>query len=178
MAGKRAEIGASGHWGREDFSRFEAEPLVLESWSANVDFLFPLSSMITIKGEAFKGANLDDYFGGIGQGISRGYADHHPEYMEIESKGGWLAVDIDPTEKVQAGFGFSIEDPLDSQLTRGESRSRNQAIWGNLFYNFTSYLKTAGEVSYWKTDYVYPEEPEPIEPSKAWRYQGTLIFTF
>ena len=111
------------------------------------------------------GKNLDDYFGGIAQGINFGLE------TEIDSKGGWVAVDIDPTEKVQTGFGFAIEDPEDDQLSAGQ-RSRNQAIWGNLFYNFTDYLKTAGEVSYWTTDY------KDGDAGNAWRYQHTLIFTF
>ena len=166
MVGKNAELGFSGHFGRENVGNANGgHDLELESWSANFDFLIPVHRAITVKGEAFTGKNLDDYFGGIAQGINFGLE------TEIESKGGWVAVDIDPTEKVQTGFGFSLEDPEDSQLSAGQ-RSRNQAIWGNLFYNFTDYLKTAGEVSYWKTDY------KDGELANAWRYQHTLIFTF
>ena len=166
MSGKSAALGVSGHWGQEDIGAQNGiHDHELDSWSANLDFLFPVSQSVAIKGEVFAGDNLDDYFGGIGQGVN----------LELErdvgTTGGWAAVEFDPTEKLQTGFGYGIEDPRDRDLEAGQ-RALNQAIWGNAFYNFTSYLKTGAEVSYWRTDYKEGDQ------GRSWRYQGTLIFTF
>jgi len=166
MGGKNAELGLSGHWGQENVgggNGFHDEQL--DSWSANLDFLVPVSKSVVVKGEVFAGDNLDDYFGGIGQGVN------HELGRDVGSTGGWVAVELDPSSQIQTGFGVGLEDPRDSDLNAGQ-RAFNQAIWGNVFYSFTSYLKAGAEVSYWKTDYKDGEQ------GKAWRYQHTVIFTF
>ena len=65
---KPTTVGVSGHWGREQYSSDNK----VDSWSLNLDVLQPICPVVTVKGEAYVGENLDDYFGGIGQGVRTG----------------------------------------------------------------------------------------------------------
>ena len=45
-------------------------------------------------------------------------------------------------------------------------------MWGNFFYDFTDYLSTRWEASWWATDYKGDEE------GTAFRFQGAMVFVF
>jgi len=166
MGGRSGALGFSGHWGQEDIGpEMGLEDPEFDSWSTNLDVSIPLGGKATFKAEAFNGKNLDDYFGGVGQGINLALD------REVESVGGWASVEFDPTDKARFAGGVGIDDPEDADLADG-SRSLNRSVWGNFFYDFTDYLSTAWEVSYWATKYKGEEE------GTAFRLQGALIFSF
>jgi hypothetical protein len=166
MAGRAAAVGLSGHWGQEDLGRtLGLSDPELDSWSANLDLLIPLGGTAVFKAEAFTGKNLDDYFGGIGQGINL-LLD-----TEIVASGGWAAIECDPIDNARFAAGFGIDDPDDAQLNKGE-RTLNRSIWVNAFYDFTDYLSAAAEASYWATDY------KDAEDGTAFRFQASMFFNF
>ncbi len=166
MAGRSAALGFSGHWGQEDLGTLMGlEDPELDSWSANLDLQIPLGSKATFKAEVFTGDNLDDYFGGVGQGINRDLG------REVAATGGWAAFELDATDKARSSVGFGGDDPVDEDLATG-ARSLNRSVWGNFFYDFTDYLATAAEVSWWATDYKDEED------GTAFRVQGAMIFRF
>jgi len=168
MSGNRAGVGFSGHWGRENPHFLDApEPyeLTFDSWSANVDFTFPLTDRVTLKGEVFTGSNLDDFFGGIGKGIN------FSKQMAIDSTGGWVAVDFRANDQILTSFGYGMEDPDDEALD-DFNRSKNSATWANFIYDITSHVRTGVEISYWRTHY------KALEMGKAFRIQYSLIYSF
>ena len=168
MADNRAGVGFSGHWGRENPHLLDAQvpyELTFDSWSANVDFTFPLTDRVTLKGEVFTGSNLDDFFGGIGRGINFG------KQMAIDSTGGWVAVDFRANEQVLTTFGYGMEDPDDEALNNA-NRTKNSSTWANFIYDITSHVRTGVELSYWRTHY------KTLELGKGFRIQYSLIYSF
>lgn len=82
LTNKASVFGISGHYGKEEID-FPTGQIRAKSWSMNGDFNIPLSECLSIKGELFLGYNLDDYFGGVLQGINRGMQEI------IKTAGGW-----------------------------------------------------------------------------------------
>jgi len=166
LAGKPAGVGISGHLGKEELRERLGEVVpTFDSWSLGLDYSLPVSPKVTVKGEVWTGQDLDDYLGGIGQGINLVSGD------AIESKGGWLAVEITPGPRSFIGVGVSVDDPKDEDLLPGQ-RSRNSSVWTNYLYNVRSYLRTGLEISHWATDYI------DLEDSSAFRLQSTIIYSF
>jgi hypothetical protein len=168
MADNRAAVGFSGHWGRENphrVSESELEHLEFDSWSANVDFNFPLTDRVVLKGEVFTGSNLDDFFGGIGQGIN------FNQGLAVDSSGGWASVEFRPDDQVLTSFGYGLEDPDDETVIHG-GRTKNSSVWANFIYDITSHVRTGVEMSYWRTHY------KALELGKSFRIQYSLIYSF
>ncbi len=164
--GRRGKIGLSGHWGREHLEEGLGLPAPnYDSWSANLDFLVPLASRGTLKGEAWMGQNLDDYFGGVGQGID------FDREREIEAMGGWLAYEIRARPDLLATIGLGLDDP-DNATLPGGARSRNRALWANFLWDFRPALRFGLEGSWWQTDYL------DLEDGSSFRLQSSLIFSF
>ena len=136
-----------------------------DSWSANLDLQLPVAVRGTIKAEAWSGANLDDYFGGIGQGI------HFAEATEIEATGGWLAYEARFGSETLASMGYGLDDPKDEGLPAG-ARSRNQVVWANLLWDFRPALRFGVEGSWWQTAYLGGDEGSSL------RLQSSLVCTF
>ncbi len=168
MADNRAAVGFSGHWGREN-PHFLEEPepgaVNFDSWSANVDFTFPLTDRVTLKGELFTGLNLDDFFGGIGQGVNLAKKE------AIKTSGGWASVEFHPNDQVLTSVGYGLEDPSD-EFIRNKGRTKNSSVWANFIWDVTSHVRTGVELSYWRTHY------KTLDLGEAFRIQYSLIYSF
>jgi hypothetical protein len=166
MGSGTASLGLHGHAGRENL-RHELGDEIIElsasGWGG--DMTLPLGSL-TLSGEFWTGWNLDDYFGGIGQGI----AVSGTVAQSVASTGGWgeMAWRDGPT-RFHAGFG--LDDPDDADLMAG-SRARNLALWSNVQRDFGGSLSAGVEVSRWETRYVGMEE------GSSMRVQTSVIYSF
>lgn len=147
-------FGISGHYGQEevDFSNGkvaseEDDQEHMDSWSVNADFLVPLTSCLGFSGEAFMGKNLDDYFGGVLQGINAA------EGEEIMSHGGWAQVSYQPYQTVKTNVGFGIDDPDNGDLNPGD-RDFNRYYFANVLYTLIPPVTLGLEYSNWNTGYV------------------------
>jgi len=166
LSGRDGRFGFSGHWGAESLHEEMGEPkLDVDSWSANLDFILPMGSRTVFKGEAWTGENLDDYFGGIAQGVN------FQSGEVVAASGGWATVEFRPVEKVLTSVGFGMDDPDDEALARG-GRSRNQAIWTNVLWNIRPVLTFGLEASWWDTEYV------ELDDGSSMRLQASLIYRF
>ncbi|KPJ58552.1 MAG: hypothetical protein AMJ42_03080, partial [Deltaproteobacteria bacterium DG_8] len=117
-----------------------------KSWSLNGDFDLPLTERFSIEGEAFVGYNLDDYFGGILQGVN-------PTTQEvIKTAGGWLQLSYKHSDKWKYHLGFGIDDPKNTDLSK-EMRSRNSFYFANVIYTLIPPVNVGLEYSYWETEY-------------------------
>jgi hypothetical protein len=144
-------LGCSGHVGNQvfDFRPPNPDPvddLVRPTWSFNIDFSWPITKRLSLQTELFTGENLGAYMGGILQGIDRGTR------RGIRSRGGWVDVGYNWTEQLRSHVGYSIDDPIDSDLTSG--RTYNHFIFSNVTYDVTKSLMLGLEVSVWKTLWV------------------------
>jgi hypothetical protein len=168
-----AILAFSGHYGQEEWDTDKSgNQKTVDSWSCNIELSMPLSEKLLFAGEYFTGSNLDDYFGGIGQGVTKtGTSSATYNVTEIRSNGGWgaLKYTINPVTSVSLGAG--LDNPNDNDLAVG-ARSRNQTIFGNVITKLTPNFILGLQLSDWKTDY------KNAPGSDALRAQTSLTYKF
>ncbi|MFC1671722.1 hypothetical protein ACFL01_01170, partial [Planctomycetota bacterium] len=163
---RSVSIGVSGHVGREEYdidATGDNEDAVTDS--INIDVSVPLTDKISLKGEYYQGRNVDNYLGGIGQGLDAATVE------EIESQGGWLAASFGPHRQWQFNLGYSADDPDNEHLAAG-ARSRNVTAFGNAFVTLNKSIRLGFEVSHWETNYIAEGEADSI------RVQTSCIYSF
>jgi hypothetical protein len=149
---KHTVFGITGHYGEEEidwelnqFTLGEKQERV-KSWSVNGDFELPLTEKVAVKGEAFVGYNLDDYLGGVLQGVN-------PTTQEVvKTAGGWMQLSYTHSDKWKYHLGFGIDDPKNNDLSPG-MRSRNSFYFGNVVYSLIPPVDIGLEYSHWETEY-------------------------
>ncbi|HLA29383.1 MAG TPA: hypothetical protein VJZ49_15960 [Syntrophales bacterium] len=144
---KDTVFGISGHYGKEEIDWSGTKQGRIKSWSVNGDFDLPLSDRVSVKGEIFIGSNLDDYFGGIGQGVNA------TTQTAIKTMGGWMQVGYQHSKKWKYNVGLGIDDPRNDDLTFG-MRDRNSFYYGNVMFNLIAPVTIGLEYSYWETGYL------------------------
>ncbi|MCJ7693001.1 MAG: DcaP family trimeric outer membrane transporter [Sedimentisphaerales bacterium] len=159
---KPTEVGFSGHYGEEEYGSRD-----LDTWSLNLDLTQPVNKWLTIKGEMFKGENLDNYLGGIGQGVRNATttADN-----EIGSKGGWVAATLGPWEKWRFNIGAGIDD-VDADDVNAGARTLNRSVFGNVIYSLNKNTEIGLELSHWRTDYKGPGDAEDFRAQTSFIYK-------
>lgn len=168
LSGRDTTIGISGHYGQEEYDFDNADNNEnFDTWSVNLDLSLPLTEQLELQGEVYTGENLDDYYGGILQGVNP-----NPGIMtEVEAIGGWGAFSYTPFKEWNFNAGYSIED-LDDDGLSPNMRAQNQSVFGNVFYQINKATIVGFETSYWDTEYVNLEDGDSL------RFQGTLIYKF
>jgi hypothetical protein len=158
-------VGLSGHWGREKYSPSER----LDSWSVNLDVFQPINPVVTVKGEVYVGANLDDYFGGIGQGVRFGGI---PSFgTEIGDAGGWFAVALGPWGPWSFNAGAGLDD-VDEDDVNVNGRTSNRSVFANAIYALNKSADIGVELSQWRTDYRNADDVDDF------RIQTSFIYKF
>lgn len=144
---KPTTIGVSGHIGKEEYDTDNTGKHVdLDSQSINLDVTQPVCPGLTVLGELFTGKNLDQYFGGIGQGVNTATLE------EICDKGGWVAVNLGPWSNWSFSLGTGF-DAVDRDDVADGARTRNSSVFGNVLYAFNKNAQVGFELSRWETDY-------------------------
>jgi hypothetical protein len=166
VGGRPLSLGAYAHHGRENLHcELGGEPVDLSSSSWGAYLTLPLGA-VALNGEAWTGWNLDDYLGGIGQGIR--VADQMAE--NVGGRGGWAELSVKHgAASLRAGAG--IDDPDDDDLWVS-ARARNTVVWGTAVRDAGGGLSYGMEVSRWETTYVQSTT------GTSWRVQGSVTFTF
>ena len=140
-------VGVSGHIGEVEFDDTVLGPDIRRrTWSGNIDVRVPFTERLGVQGECFVGENLSPFLGGIGQGINVVTGD------TVRNAGGWFEVWYDWTPTLHSHVGYSVDDPVDSDIPKG-GRTYNQFYYGNLIYDFTKSFLVGVEVSSWETLY-------------------------
>ncbi len=171
-------LGLSGHYGQEeiDLDQFD-NSRDIDTWSTVLDWTVPLTEKLQVTGEAWMGENLDDYLGGIGQGIHGidldGNAANGAEYASegIFAKGVWTALSIGPWGRLSYNVGGAIDDPDSNDLNAGQ-REQNMTLFGNVFCKVNDAILTAFEVAYIDTEY------KNLLDGDSLRFQVALMYKF
>jgi len=167
---KPATVGVSGHWGEEEFDvNASGDNVKFQSWSINLDYSQPFTQWLALKLEAFTGENLDTYLGGIGQGLDFPVPNDATTADEIDAYGGWAAANVGPFDGFSFLLGYSIDTVRATDVSVG-SRTKNQAIFGNVVYQIVENTSVGLEVSYWRTNYRKEDEGDAV--------RGQLAFIF
>jgi hypothetical protein len=163
-AGKKNIIGISGHYGQEE-ADWAASGVDLDSYSGNIDFVIPLSARFTLSGEAFTGKNLDDYFGGILQGVNT------TTRNEISTTGMWSQLNFAYNKEWQYNAGYGMDNP-DTNDINSTNRDKNSFYFVNTMIKVLPMLTIGFEYSYWETEY------KGAADGTANRFQTSAIFTW
>ena len=165
---KPTVIGVSAHWGREQYSSDEK----FDSWSLNLDVLQPICPVVTVKGEAYVGANLDDYFGGIGQGVRTRTVGGTTLFQKaIGDRGGWFAVTLGPWDAWSFNVGAGL-DEVESEDVDALARTSNRSLFANAIYALNKSADIGVELSQWRTDFKNADDVDDV------RIQTSFIYKF
>jgi hypothetical protein len=163
---KPTTVGVSGHIGTEEYDlSSNGAHQDFHTWSGNIDLTQPICQGVTLLGEFFIGEDLDNYFGGIGQGVNT------TTLNEIGSKGGWAAVSLGPWGPWSFNVGGGADSVNNADLNTG-NRSYNSSIFGNVLYAINKNATVGVELSQWTTRYRGPGDADDT------RLQGSLIYKF
>jgi hypothetical protein len=160
------KLGLSGHWGREDVERPSGGLHDgFSTWSAIGSFVLPFSPKVSLQGTLWTGANLDTYFGGVGQGVNRALG------RSIDATGGFLQLVLNPTPKLNLNFTAGLDDPENDDLAAG-MRSANRHLSTTLFYSWTPAVRTALGLTDLQTSYLGQADASTL------RVHSALYFGF
>ncbi len=171
---RKLMLGLSGHFGSEKVATYNTgdadEPITVpekdyDSWSIIGTLVIPLCKEAMLQGAVWCGENLDNYFGGVGQGINK------LQQAGIAAEGGWAQLVLNPTEKININLGYGPDNPDRDDLNTGD-RTKNELFFGNLFYHLTDAVTLATEYSHLTTSYKGGDD------SINNRVQGSVIFRF
>jgi len=177
-------IGYSGHTADEEYD-FNAGGLSkrIKSRSNCWDVSLPICDWLGLKGESWNGQNIDDYFGGVGQGIlvsstgsgtvvnATAFGGTFQKAEAIEGKGGWLEASFGPFKAWRFNLGMSVDDP-DNRDLPATARSKNSSRWFNVLHDLNEAVQIGVEFSKWETDYKNGTSGENN------RFQTSLLYKF
>ncbi len=166
---KPATIAVSGHYGQEQWDTdFYNTHKTLDTWSCNLELSLPLSQKLLFAGEYFTGANLDDFWGGIGQGVNTIH------WKAIRSNGGWAALRYFASPATTFSLGAGIDNPNDNDLAgySKNPRTNNRTIFANVVTQVTPNFILGFQLGEWITDYMN------LPDSHAVRAQSSMTYKF
>ncbi len=147
------------------------------TWSFNVDGQCKLTDKLGVMGEAFTGADLSTFLGGIGTGICPCLR------VPIRSTGGWIDVYYDWSKSTRLASGFGLDDPRDNDSLLG--RTYNHQYYANVLWTLNKAIQTGLQVSVWKTLYheervgqIPPELLTPDAPGNSVVFEWMFKYAF
>ncbi|MBU1122860.1 MAG: DcaP family trimeric outer membrane transporter [Candidatus Omnitrophota bacterium] len=143
--GRKSTVGVEGLYGQD--TSVDRVPY----WAGGVDVSLALMDKVSLKGEFFRGANLNDFLAGIGQGINATTNDG------IDTVGGWAQLSYKPWDKYCFNLGYGIDSPKKRDLNNG-NRSKNEVVLASVMYSLMKDVKLGLEYSYFQTQYLNADE--------------------
>jgi len=165
VGAKPTTVGVSGHLGQEEFDLdATGRHTKFDSWSVNLDLVQPVTPWLTVLGEWFYGQDLDQYFGGIGQGVNTTTRE------EIRATGGWLAASLGPWGKWSFNVGAGL-DHADAADVPADGRTENSSIFGNVYYSWNKNAQLGVELSRWNTHYQGSGDADDLRAQTSFLYK-------
>ncbi len=123
----------------------------------------PITDMLALQGSYWDGENVDNYYGGIGNGINLA------KEKGVKAQGGFAQLLLKPMADVTLGAAYGIDDPKDGDLNAG-NRSKNERININGFYNVNKSLVLMLEYANIKTKYLDADDATDNRVQAAVQY--------
>ncbi|MGI6420562.1 MAG: hypothetical protein ACOX1P_33435 [Thermoguttaceae bacterium] len=158
-------FGLSGHVGESIYDLPFADDVARPTWSVCADVKVPITERLGFQGEFFTGTDLKTFLGGINQGVDIGGT-----HDAIRSTGGWFEFWYDWTPRWHSHVGYSIDDPVDGDISLPIGRTSNQVYWGNITCDVTKKFQLGFEVSQWRTLFVDREAADATRFEFAGKY--------
>lgn len=145
------------------------------TWGVAVDTEIPVfvdeasPFAVVLKGEVWTGENMDEWLGGVGQGINavRG--------TTIGASGGWGQATVflpDGKTRVNLGAGIDSADAGDLAGMTGLARTQNVVYFSNIIHNLSKQLSVGFEVMYFETEYLL------LNDGNCVRFQVSVQYNF
>ncbi|MFH1476525.1 MAG: hypothetical protein ABIH24_03405 [Verrucomicrobiota bacterium] len=171
LTAKASKFSISGLIGREKLDSTISNNVVIteeqnyNSWAVIGSVFLPVHQKIALHGTLWTGANLDTYYGGIGQGINT------IKQTSIGAQGFWIQIMTEPIKNLNWNIGYGFDDPHNGDLNKGD-RARNTSIFTSLYYNLTTAVILGIEYFNMTTAYLQGEDVCDN------RLQGSMIYKF
>lgn len=163
ISGKPAMIAVSGHYGQEEWDTTAGgNNKTLDSWSCVFELSLPLSERLLLASELFKGENLDNFYGGIGQGNNGN--------GEIRAQGGWIALRYAATPMITLSIGAGMDDPDNDDLATS-NRSLNETQFIAVTHRVAPNFILGTQLSRWNTEYKNESDGDAIRAQTSLTYQ-------
>lgn len=166
VSSQKMKVSVSGHYGQEEVDRpgFVGSQN-FNTWSVIGSAKVPLTETLAVQGSIWRGENLEEYYGGIGQGINL------VKDTGIAAWGGWIQGVWQYRPDWQFNLGAGIDNPDDGDLNAA-NRSNNYFVAASSYYDIAPGLTVAAEYSYMVTDYLQRAS------AANHRVHGSVIFKF
>lgn len=115
-------------------------------WGYGFDLQLPLTHHFMFRGEVFQGSNLDDFRGGIQQGVNVATGD------TIDTAGGWAEIVYQPIDCLLFSLGFSMDDPRNADIPLG-GRTLNHSWYIGSRYLAGRGLMFGADFQDWTTEW-------------------------
>jgi regulator of replication initiation timing len=157
ISGKPLTLGASGYYSRQNWG----EGWIADGWAAVGDWHIPLSSRFEFSGGAYRGRAVGGLGGGIGQSvlISANPINFAPDFLPLNSAGGWSQLKFSATSRLEFNGAFGIDNPFAADLRAIPSPAgvypnvlaANRSAMLNFIYRPRSDLLFSGEYRHLRT---------------------------
>ena len=192
-------VAYSGHYGEEMWDDVNTgedaldnpyNEVTFESWSHNLSVNIPIGKRLALSGEAFYGVNLDGWYTGsiFAQGVG---IDEDGDRVPVRDMGGWVELMVKPVDKVTLFLGYGFDEVEEDDLEGGpypanpllpgyvKAFSRNQMIYGHMFYDVTKAFRVSFEAMQISTEYLKTDEEDDTDyDADAMRYDLAFWFFF
>jgi hypothetical protein len=165
LSGRPLGVGVYGHAGKENLHRqLGGESLNLSSSSVGAYLSMPLGGALGLSAEAWSGSNLDDFLGGIGQGLRVSGTTANA----VRARGGWAELKVRASERVGLHVGLSRDDADADDLDAG-SRDLNEVFWGTVTHD------AGGDVRVLTAQLAPKRRPRTSARQSSWTERATLV---
>lgn len=158
--GKPLTLGGSGYYSRQNWG----QGWIVNGWAAVGDWSVPLSSRFQFSGEAYRGRAVGGLGGGIGQSVLISAAPNNfaPDFLPLNSVGGWSQLKFVATSRLEFNGAFGIDNPFARDLHAIPSPvgvypnllAANRSTMANFIYRPRSDLLFSGEYRHLRTSEI------------------------
>jgi regulator of replication initiation timing len=159
--GKPLTLGTSGYYSRQNWG----QGWMVDGWAAVGDWSVPLSSRFQFSGAAYRGRAVGGLGGGIGQSvvISAMPNNFSPDFLPLNSVGGWSQLKFSATSRLEFNGAFGIDNPFSRDLRAVPSPNSiypnvlavNRSAMANFIYRPRSDLLFSGEYRHLRTSDLF-----------------------
>lgn len=160
LNGKPLTLGAGGYYSRQNWG----SGWIADGWAAVGDWRVPLSSRFEFSGEAYRGRAVGGLGGGIGQSVLISANPNYvaPDFLPLNSLGGWSQLKFVATSRLEFNGAFGIDNPFARDLHAIPSPvgvypnllAANRSTMANFIYRPRSDLLFSGEYRHLRTSQI------------------------